>query len=96
VSRWLAASELRADQLVLWGGGIPPELDLAAWATRLRGAALTLVAGDGDEYVTPAALAAEAERLSSAGVAFTLQRYAGGHTIDGSALLQLAEGFAGH
>jgi predicted esterase len=96
VSRWLAASELRADQLVLWGGGIPPELDVAAWAARLRGAALTLVAGDGDEYATPTAIAAEAERLSSEGVAYSLQRFAGGHTIDGAALLQLAEGFAGH
>lgn len=96
VSRWLAASEMRVDHLVLWGGTIPPELDLAAWASRLHGAAITLVIGDHDEYATPAAVTAEAERLSAAGVAFTLQRYAGAHAIEASALQQLASGFAGH
>jgi predicted esterase len=96
VSRWLAASEMRVDQLVLWGGTIPPELDLAAWASRLHGAAITLVIGDDDQFATPAAVTAEAERLSAAGVAFTLQRYPGGHAIDAAALQQLAGGFAGH
>jgi predicted esterase len=95
VSRWLAASEMRVDHLVLWGGAIPPELDAAAWAARLHGAAITLVVGSDDEYATPAAVAAEAERLSAAGVAFTLHRYEGGHRIDAEALLKLAEGFAG-
>ena len=95
VSRWLAASDLRVDQLVLWGGTIPPELDLASWSARLHGASITLVAGDDDEYATPEAVAAEAERLSAAGVAFTLQRFHGGHVNDGPALQQLADGFAG-
>jgi predicted esterase len=96
VSRWLAASDLRVDQLVLWGGAIPPELDLAHWASRLHGAAITLVAGEEDEFATAAAVAAEAERLSAAGVAFTLQRFGGGHAIDPATLLHVAEGFAGH
>jgi predicted esterase len=96
VSRWLAASDLRVDQLVCWAGAIPPELDLAAWSARLHGAAITLVAGEHDELVTAAAVTAEAERLSAAGVAFTVQRYDGGHAIDAQALVRLAEGFAGH
>jgi predicted esterase len=96
VSRWVAASELRVDQLVLWGGTIPPELDLAAWSMRLHGAAITLAAGDRDELATPEALAAEAERLSASGVAFTLHRFHGGHALPPDALLQLAARFAGH
>lgn len=96
VSRWLAASGMRVDHLVLWGGAIPPELELAAWSTRLHGAAITLVAGEEDEFATPAAVSAEAERLSAAGVAFTLQRFQGGHTIPADPLLQLAGRFAGH
>ena len=95
VSRWLAASDLRADQLVLWSGSIPPELDLAAWAARLRSAAITLVAGDSDELATPAAVASEAERLSVAGVGYTLQRFGGGHAIDADALDALAASFTG-
>jgi predicted esterase len=95
VCRWLAASDLRADELVLWAGSIPPELDLARWAETLHGAAISLVAGETDELVTANAVAAEGERLSAAGVAFTLHRYAGGHHIDPEALLRLAEGFEG-
>jgi len=89
VCRWLAASALRADQLVLWGGTIPPELDLAAWAERLHGAAITLVAGERDSMVPPATMAAEAERLSAAGVAFTIQRYDGGHEVTEAGLKSL-------
>jgi predicted esterase len=96
VCRWLAASEMRVEQLVLWAGSIPPELDLAAWAARLHGAAITLVAGDEDELATPTAIAAEAERLSAAGVAYNLVRFHGGHTVNPTALKQLAESFAGH
>lgn len=96
VSRWLATSDLRADHLVLWSGGIPPELDIAAWASRLHGAAITLVAGDDDAMVPPAAIAAEAERLSAAGVAFELVRHAGGHAVTTDALSQLASRFAAH
>ena len=96
VCRWLGASDLRADQIVLWSGGIPPELDLAEWASRLHGASLTLVAGDADELVSGNAVAAEGERLSTAGVAFTLLHHEGGHVIDEGALVRLAEGFEGH
>jgi predicted esterase len=81
---------------VLWAGLIPPELDLAAWSERLEGAALTLVIGDKDEFSSPALLATEAERLSSAGLAYSLQRFDGGHVIDAGALQSLAAGFAGH
>ena len=96
VCRWLASSELRADQLVLWAGGIPPELDVAKWSARLHGASLTLVAGESDEMVPASAVVTEGERLSAAGVAFTLRRHAGGHRIEAEALLRLAEGFEGH
>jgi predicted esterase len=95
VCRWMGASVLRADQIVLWAGGIPPELDVADWSAHLHGAALTLVAGDADEVVSADSVVAEGERLSSAGVAFTLRRYAGGHRIDAEALVALAEGFEG-
>jgi predicted esterase len=95
VSRWLATSAHRADQLVLWSGGIPPELDVAAWSAQLHGVPITLVSGDTDEMMTAAAVTAEAERLSAAGVAFELLRHPGGHAIDADALEELARRFAG-
>jgi predicted esterase len=96
VCRWLSASELRADELVLWGGVIPPEFDLARWSETLHGAALSLVAGESDDVFSAETIAAEGERLSAAGVAFTLHRHAGGHYVDPDALTRLAAGFEGH
>ena len=96
VARWLAVTEQRVDQVVMWGGSIPPEIDLAAWSLRLQGAPLTLVIGDSDELVTPKAVAAEAERLAAAGVAHTLRRHPGGHAVDAAELRSLAESFGGH
>jgi predicted esterase len=81
---------------VLWAGGIPPELEVESWSTRLHGAALTLVAGEKDEMVPESAVVAEGERLSAAGVAFNLLRYSGGHRIDADALIRLAGAFEGH
>jgi predicted esterase len=95
VSRWLPTSEVRADHLVLWSGGIPPEIDLAAWAARLHGATITLVIGETDPMVSPEAVTAEAERLSAAGVAFDIVRHGGAHAIDGATLTELAERWAG-
>ena len=91
------ASDLRADQLVLWVGGIPPELDLAAWADAAARRALTARGGrERRDGARPTPWSREGERLSAAGVAFTLLRYAGGHRIDADALTRLAEGFEGH
>ena len=89
VCRWLASSAMRADQLVLWSGTIPPELDLAAWADRLHGATITLVAGERDEMVPATVMSGEAERLSAAGVAFTLERHAGAHEVTAAGLKSL-------
>ena len=94
VARWLSQTVHRVDQVVMWGGAIPPEIELPAWAERLEGAPLTLVAGDADELVSPALVAAEAERLSAAGVAFSMLRHPGGHAIEAGALGALAHGFA--
>jgi predicted esterase len=95
VCRWLASSDFRADQLVLWAGQVPPELDLVAWSNATNNVPVTLVVGDADQYASPAALTAEAERFSAAGIAYTLQRFSGGHVIDAAALDALAASFAG-
>jgi predicted esterase len=95
-TRWLHARHRRglppAARLVLWGGTVPHDLDLAADGEVLRRTPLTLVAGDDDRFATPALVAEQGARLDAAGVPYTLVRYAGGHRIDAAALAGVVQG----
>ena len=72
---------------MLWGGALPHDLDLAgADGEALRALRLTLVAGEADEFATPALLAEQEARLREAAVAYDVVRYAGGHRIDAGVL----------
>jgi len=91
VSRWAALGQARIDRLVLWGGELPPDLDLAREpaAARLRAARLTLVRGRDDAYITPKVVAAIAARLSSHRIPYEEIAFAGGHALDDAILQRL-------
>src|SRR6266513_4988549 len=57
--RWAAFGSARIDRLILWGGEVPPDLDLK----RLRVPSLTLVYGTRDQFFTPKVVAANEARL---------------------------------
>ena len=89
-ARWLArSSRVRADELVLWGGTLPPELDSATARAEL-GAPVTLVVGTRDQYADEATVRDEEARLQSAGIRYRLRRYDGAHAIDGATLAAVA------
>lgn len=94
IARWLAASAMlpttRCDRLVLWGGGLPDDLDLDASRAWLDGR-LTLVCGTSDPWMTPERLARESERLRAHGIAAEIVTFDGGHTLDDGVLARLAE-----
>src|SRR5213080_3690717 len=54
VCRWVGLGSSRIDRLIVWGGEVPPDLDLANTrvAERLRGSKLTLVFGSRDQFFT--------------------------------------------
>jgi predicted esterase len=91
-SRWTALGSGGAppDRLTLWGGEVPPDLDLAVAAERWRGLRLALVVADGDEYITPKVLARDEARLRAHAIPYEVRRFAGGHTIDPAVLGELA------
>jgi len=91
-SRWAALGTARLDELVLWGGELPPDLDLAAAAARLAGLRITLVAGTQDEYITPKVLAGMERRLREQGIPFQTHVFEGGHEIEPGVLRLLADG----
>jgi predicted esterase len=89
-ARWLARGTARADRMILWGGEIPPDLDLAAQRERFSGLDLTLVAGTHDQFITSKILDREKQRLASHHIPFRLVTFQGGHEIDETVLRQVA------
>lgn len=90
VCRWLAASQVRPDDVTLWAGSVPPDLDLATGADSLRRARFTLVAGDRDEFATAEVLRQQELRLREAGIRFRFLSFDGGHHLDAATLARLA------
>jgi len=88
--RWATMGQVRPRRLVLWGGGVPPDLDLAQHGAALTAARLTLVLGDRDEFISEDQVTAESRRLGDAGVEFELLRFRGGHTVPAQVLARMA------
>lgn len=89
--RWVAMGSSRIDRLMVWGGEIPPDLDLShgGAAERLRTAHLTLVYGTRDEFFTPKIVAATESRLREHSILYELVPFDGGHEIHEPTLRKL-------
>jgi predicted esterase len=85
VCRWAALGSSRIDRLIVWGGEVPPDLDLK----RLRAPNLTLVYGTRDEFFTPKIVAATEARLREQGITYDLVPFDGGHEIHEATLRRL-------
>ena len=85
VCRWAAQGSARIDRLIVWGGEVPPDLDLK----RLRVPSLTLVYGTRDEFFTPKIIAATESRLREHGIGYELVPFEGAHEIDEATLRRL-------
>jgi predicted esterase len=81
---------IRPVRVLLWGGEVPPDIDWSGAATRFRDVEMVLVAGDRDEFATPEALERHETVLRENAVRHRTVRYAGGHSIDGGVLRELA------
>lgn len=86
VCRWAALGSSRIDRLILWGGEVPPDLDLE----RLRTPKLVLVYGTRDEFFTPKVVGANEARLREHGVPYEVVSFEGGHELEPATLLRLA------
>ena len=90
--RWTTMGAARVDRLIVWGGEVPPDLDLAREpaAGRLRALRLLLVYGTQDRFFTPKVVAATEARLREHGIPYERVSFDGDHGIDGAVLKKLA------
>jgi predicted esterase len=91
-TRWLTHGAVHPDHLILWGGFVPPEADLASPA--LRRTSVHVVVGSRDRYASGERVTAERERFSSAGLDGRFVPYEGGHSIKAEPLASLAKSIA--
>ena len=88
-TRWLLNGRSRIERLVLWGGLMPPDADLARGWIRLRDTRVTLVAGTRDQYISEDLITAERARFDVANVKSDVITFDGGHVISRSVFPRL-------
>jgi predicted esterase len=90
VSRWVAQGKVRPDRLILWGGLLPPDLDLDAARQALKRIEVVLVVGRRDRFVDAEKLSAQVAALERLGITARAVRHPGGHRIKAEVLAELA------
>lgn len=90
-ARWAALGRAQIDQLILWGGVLPPEIDLKHGVSSLRGIPIRLVAGTRDEFAGGEILEREVARLAKHGIEPSHSTFEGGHALSRTVLRQLAD-----
>jgi predicted esterase len=89
--RWVAFGHPRVDRLVLWGGGVPPDLPLDRYGPVLTRSGLVIAIGTRDKYITQADVDREQARLAAFGLMPTVHRFDGGHRVDSTLLRTMSQ-----
>lgn len=89
--RWVSFGRIRTERLVLWSGGVPPDLPLDRYGAVLTRSGLTLAIGTRDKYITTADIDREQARLAAAGLIPPVHRFEGGHRVDSTMLRTFSE-----
>ncbi len=90
IVRWLALGQTRVDRCIAWSGSVPHDLDLGAARDRLGSVPMAYAFGDRDQFFDEPRISQQTELLRTAGIAFDLVRFAGGHTIPAAPLADVA------
>jgi predicted esterase len=90
VCRWVGRGSVRPARVVLWGGPLLPDEELAEVRDRLAETQFTLVVGTRDRYVDAASLRREIGRFEAHRIPLDVITFDGGHRLDGDILRRLA------
>ncbi len=87
--RWIANGKSKVNRLILWGGGIPHDVELRSSEKLLNSIRLEIVVGDKDEFISKDQIKKEINRLEENKINYKLHKFNGGHEIKAEILQQL-------
>lgn len=87
--RWVTASDDGFDNLVLWAGSFPPDIDLQRGRQRLNNLDLRVVVGNKDEFLDAGRVQSARQWLDDRGIAYAFNEFEGRHDIPPEALTRL-------
>ncbi len=90
--RWAVLGRTVLDEVVAWGGNLPPDLDPSRVRARLSNATVHLVHGEADALVGPEVVERDAATLRACGLGVELVLHAGGHALDRTTLARVLNG----
>lgn len=88
-SRWISEGTLEFERLILWGGILPPDLELSDKPHSLRNKEMILVKGSEDPFMDDSRFAEMSQLSLKLGITPRVLNYPGGHDIDESTLLRM-------
>jgi predicted esterase len=90
VFRWAVLGNTQVDDLILWAGEVPPDVDMQRAATRLHPTRITYVRGSEDRMLPEAVALRQIELLGAAGLSCEVLSFDGGHELDAALLAAIA------
>jgi predicted esterase len=93
VCRWLASGNVRVDNLILWAGFFPEDMNFKINKNAFDSVKITLAIGDDDEFINDVKVKEQEMLLNKNDISYDLLRFSGKHIIPAKPLLQLAERF---
>jgi predicted esterase len=88
----MAQARSRADELILWAGVFPPDLDLTVNKRIFQRMRVRIIVGDSDEFRDEDSLSKEVETFREHNIPYEFQEFKGKHEIEANALKALFEG----
>ncbi len=89
VSRWIEQSNFNFEQLILWGGTLPPDLSKELIRKRMKNKKFIHVIGNQDLYIATTKVEALKSLTKGYCIDSDYNMYEGGHDIDQQALLNI-------
>lgn len=88
--RWVTEGNVKVDNLVIWSGGIPYDLNFDRFKKVLSGKPLQIVIGDDDDFIKGSDIKSHLSFLKERNIGYNLIRFSGGHKIDPETLQEVA------